>query len=662
MRYRLLTIAIVACLIFSLTGLALASPIQDINHWAKTQIEKWLAQGIASGYPDNTFKPDNTISRAEFVSLANRAFGRQNQDAAITFKDVRPSDWFFAEVAAARAAGYISGYEDGTFRPDNPVTRQEAASIAARLLKLESTSAQFYFKDAENISPWARAAVYAVAANKVMSGYTDGTFRPYGLMTRAETVVMLDSALDFLSVEPEEGLTGHIYIDGKAAEGAVIKLFEKGKYTVIKETTADGNGEYVFAVDAGEYDITAVKDNYMAYVSDLIVTDKLVKDITLSEGTVFKGQAVDKSGNAMKNATLTFTTNPIFITTTDEDGNFIITVLPGMDYTIGGGSGLHPITGVGSGGPGVKLLGTLRFGGSPGGGGGSGGGGPAVPQASNFEMAGASFTGSGLSYTVNIVPETTKVKELKFDLNVNSDFEITDLINQAGINILPSLKTLHPAIKTTGSVTAGTGRVINIVDLLAIPDPEDDGIAASYFAQLVNPGHTTGTMTIKIRLVNSASTSKQAIYTLTVNIKKNEIPVATNFQVAGATFTGTGTSYTVDVLKAANIKNIKFDLNVDSDFEIIELLDNGGTDKLAALKGAYLPVKTTGSVTPGTGKNIDIITLLAIPDPESDGVKAGNFCALINGTQQSSMTIKIKLTNGFYPLAHATYILNVNVL
>lgn len=375
MRYKLLTLAIIACLIFCFTGLAFASSLVDTNnHWAKPQIEKWVGKGLASGYPDNTFRPDNTISRAEFVSLVNRAFGKQNSASTSTFKDVEASDWFYKEVAAAQAAGYISGYEDGTFRPNDPVTRQEAASIVFRLLKLEKTSAQVYFKDADSISQWARDAVYSVAAKKVMNGYPDATFRPFGMITRAETLVMLDNALALLPVEPEEkGITGHVYIDDKAVEGAVLKLFEKGKYTVIKETTTDSKGEYVFAVDAGAYDITAVKDNYVAYVGNLVVTDKLVKDITLAEGSVLKGNAVDNSSSAMKDTTLTFTTNPGFIIVTDKDGNFTITVLPAMIYTISAGSGYNPITGIDSGSTGVHLLGILRFGGSGGGGGGGGG-------------------------------------------------------------------------------------------------------------------------------------------------------------------------------------------------------------------------------------------------------------------------------------------------
>jgi parallel beta-helix repeat protein len=97
-------------------------------------------------------------------------------------------------VAAAKGAGFISGYPDGTFRPDNPISRQEAAVIVARLLGLEGSGGQF--ADHQDIAPWAREAVAAVRAAGIMGGYPDGTFRPQNSLTRAEAVVTLQQALE----------------------------------------------------------------------------------------------------------------------------------------------------------------------------------------------------------------------------------------------------------------------------------------------------------------------------------------------------------------------------------------------------------------------------------------------------------------------------------
>jgi len=84
--------------------------LKDIGgHWAEDTIAKWVEQGLISGYTDGTFRPDNSITRAEFMALVNRAFGF-NKKAAIGFFDVSATDWFYDEIAKAVKAGYISGY------------------------------------------------------------------------------------------------------------------------------------------------------------------------------------------------------------------------------------------------------------------------------------------------------------------------------------------------------------------------------------------------------------------------------------------------------------------------------------------------------------------------------------------------------------------------
>lgn len=69
------------------------------GHWAQSQIEKWVKQGLAKGYPDGTFRPDNKVTRAEFVTLLNRAFGQQKPGAECDFADVKPTDRYYADAA-----------------------------------------------------------------------------------------------------------------------------------------------------------------------------------------------------------------------------------------------------------------------------------------------------------------------------------------------------------------------------------------------------------------------------------------------------------------------------------------------------------------------------------------------------------------------------------
>ncbi|WCN38115.1 S-layer homology domain-containing protein [Aneurinibacillus uraniidurans] len=175
-------------------GTAAFAQAKDVeNHWAKNQITKWVDAGYVTGYEDGTFKPDNSITRAEFIRLVNQSFDF-TEVATIAYTDVSPSQWFYSEVAKAKAAGYISGYEDGTMKPNDKISRQEAAAIIQRLLNLPGTEASS-FQDGQTIASWAKGAVGSVAANKIMNGYPDGTFKPANDITRAESIVTLDKAV-----------------------------------------------------------------------------------------------------------------------------------------------------------------------------------------------------------------------------------------------------------------------------------------------------------------------------------------------------------------------------------------------------------------------------------------------------------------------------------
>jgi uncharacterized protein YjdB len=196
-KSRLLAAALTLCLFFAVAAAAQAAFSDLSGHWAQKQVQAWADKGMVSGYPDGTFQPDKAVTRAEFVALVNRAMNKQNPAATADFSDVKTSDWFYREVAAAVSAGYVSGYEDKTFRPNQAITRQEAASIIDRLLKLDrgDESVLNKFKDAAQMGSWARGSLAAVVAKGLMGGYPDGTFGPTRSITRAEAVVVLDRAL-----------------------------------------------------------------------------------------------------------------------------------------------------------------------------------------------------------------------------------------------------------------------------------------------------------------------------------------------------------------------------------------------------------------------------------------------------------------------------------
>lgn len=193
----LLIVGLTLCLMFSMVGMSLADLSDLQGHWAADQINSWVDKGLASGYQDGTFKPDNNITRAEFITLVNRAY-KFTATIGTNYSDVASNAWYAPEIARAKAAGYISGYEDGTIRPDQPISRQETAAIIARICKLDasaSLAAVNKFKDAAEIPGWSQGPIGAVVAQGYMNGYPDQTYRPEKLITRAEAIVTLDNTI-----------------------------------------------------------------------------------------------------------------------------------------------------------------------------------------------------------------------------------------------------------------------------------------------------------------------------------------------------------------------------------------------------------------------------------------------------------------------------------
>ena len=100
--------------------------------WYKTAVDIMAKQGIVKGYEDGTFRPNQPITRREFAAIAARYAG--NLDTWKTFRDVPPTDWAYKLINRVAGAGWINGYEDGTFRPNNNITRAEVVAIVNRML------------------------------------------------------------------------------------------------------------------------------------------------------------------------------------------------------------------------------------------------------------------------------------------------------------------------------------------------------------------------------------------------------------------------------------------------------------------------------------------------------------------------------------------------
>lgn len=174
----------------------LEGPADLKGHWARDSIMSLLEQGIITGYPDGSFKPDNTITRAEFATILVKAFKLENSGGTI-FADTA-AHWAKDYIAAAAANGVVNGYDTDTFGPDNPITREQMAVMIVKAARLTPATGELSFTDSGSISAWAREAVVTATANGIMKGYPDNTFLPQGSATRAEAVTVVMNALNTL--------------------------------------------------------------------------------------------------------------------------------------------------------------------------------------------------------------------------------------------------------------------------------------------------------------------------------------------------------------------------------------------------------------------------------------------------------------------------------
>ncbi len=200
----LFLLLVVAFSVFPIPVNAEGTFIDTQGHWAEEEIIRMFQKSVVKGYVDGSFRPDMCVSRAEFITMVNRAMGFQKK-AAISFSDVNTENWYHDEIARAVKEGYIKGYTDGTMNPNGKISRQEAAVIIFRLLNMEEENEKRpvdKFSDSETVSSWSKEEVNKVVSEGYMIGYPNKTFNPLGEVSRAETVAILSRAVGQLYNEP----------------------------------------------------------------------------------------------------------------------------------------------------------------------------------------------------------------------------------------------------------------------------------------------------------------------------------------------------------------------------------------------------------------------------------------------------------------------------
>lgn len=175
---------------------------EDIREvpWAVESIEALAAREVLQGIDGERFKPEGGVTRAQFVKMLVSTFGLEEENAQSNLRDVTPGDWYYKYVASAQNFGLVHGYEDGTFRGDGLITRQEMASLAYRAIKvldikLAGTAPSAGFKDFGQIDSYARDAVNIMQQADIIKGMGNGFFEPGSTATRAQAAKIVYSLL-----------------------------------------------------------------------------------------------------------------------------------------------------------------------------------------------------------------------------------------------------------------------------------------------------------------------------------------------------------------------------------------------------------------------------------------------------------------------------------
>lgn len=168
------------------------------NHWAYSAVMNLSEKSVINGYEDGSFRPENSVTRAEFIKMIVTATGGIEKSAQCDFSDVSENDWFYEAVATGYKNKLITG-SDGTFRPFDTITRQEAATIIYRRLlgmnvQPEAIRDAHIFNDESLIADYAKNAIDALYKNGIINGVSDSEFKPLEGCTRAQSAMLIYSA------------------------------------------------------------------------------------------------------------------------------------------------------------------------------------------------------------------------------------------------------------------------------------------------------------------------------------------------------------------------------------------------------------------------------------------------------------------------------------
>jgi hypothetical protein len=186
------------------------------------------------GYDDGEMRPEAAITRAEVAAILFRLVVDKNKDKPldITFADVKFDAWYSQHIAYLTEKGIIKGRDDGLFYPDDYINRAEVAALVSRFERLEKGA--IFFPDVTKENCWAWEYIASAAAKGWIKGYEDGTCRPFEKLTRAETVALFNRMLERKLLRDDVNPKLNTYIDLVATHWAYADFIEASYHHTYK--------------------------------------------------------------------------------------------------------------------------------------------------------------------------------------------------------------------------------------------------------------------------------------------------------------------------------------------------------------------------------------------------------------------------------------------
>jgi len=303
-----LTLTLVLPLPFASPVTSYAGYFSDANgHWAEFYISKVYNEHIISGYPNGRFLPDKAVTRAEFIVMLNKTYDLDRLDSgeAVTYSDITASSWYYNEISTAIAAGYASGYNDNTFKPNTPITRQEAAVMLSNLIPAGKKGGNIKgFSDSKQIDKAATEAMAKIIGKGYLSGYSDKKLHPADPVTRAQAAKILSEILDNEDIitrktvvdEDKTILTaktyvGNVLIDEDLEEGSAT--FDN--CIILGDLIVEGGGNGTITLNNTRV-ANAIMDKEDSSVRIVAKGNTIVQKLTASESCYIQTSSKDGYG------------------------------------------------------------------------------------------------------------------------------------------------------------------------------------------------------------------------------------------------------------------------------------------------------------------------------------------------------------------------------